>query len=306
MSFVRYSGQPLTRLIFPLIVTGQLLLADAGLAVARSSAGQETASMAGPQTEEVVSGGDTEIQSSSTVGYPVRIEQLFLPGSELTGRPLEERDSPLSVRVLDSFAHGDGYRYDLEWTGYQLGRMNLCSGLVRRDGSTTDDLPKIWVEVSSELPPGQVKPHEIPPSPPEVTGLYSGLMIVLGGLWTLGLLAILFGGRAKQHSLTSRERRLTVADRLHPLLAQAATGELDSEERAALERVLLAFWRKRLRLEQVPPEKLFPQLKQHAEAAALFNQLEIWLHAPPAEQTLDWQNLLAPYRSMDLSELELE
>ncbi len=247
-----------------------------------------------------------EIQSSSTVGFPMRIEQLFLPGSELIGRPLEDRNSPLSVRILDSFAHGDGYRYDLEWTGYQLGRINLCQGLIRRDGSPTDDLPKVWVEVNSQLPEGQVKPHEVPSSPPEVTGLYTGLLIALGGLWFLGLLAILFGGRAKQHSLARRERRLTVADRLQPLLAQAAAGELGSEDRAALERVLIAFWRKKLRLEQASPDRLFPQLKQHAEAATLVNQLELWLHAPPGELTPDWQNLLAPYRSMDLAELELE
>jgi hypothetical protein len=88
-------------------------------------------------------------------------------------------------------------------------------------------------------------------------------------------------------------------------LERAAAGKLNDDERASLERVLLAFWRKKLRLEKLPPAQLYPQLRQHPEAAGLLLQMEQWLHAPGASEGLDWQQLLEPYRTMDWTDLEL-
>lgn len=271
-----------------------LLLAQARLGAQEPPRGT---SPAAPGLERAV--------ATSSVGYPVRIDQLLLPGSKLISRPLESREAPLVIRVLDGFAHGDGYRYDLEVTGLDPGRHNLCAGLVREDGTSSADLPPVWIEITSQLPPGQVKPHELAPAPPAVSGLYTGLLIAAGGLWLLGLAGILFWGRGKEYQLSRQRREVTVADRLRPLLEQAAQGELTGTDRAALERVLLAFWRKKLRLESLSPAELYPQLLRQPEANQLLGQLERWLHAPAGDQEVDWQELLAPYRAMNLSELEL-
>lgn len=243
--------------------------------------------------------------ASAPVGFPSQVKQVLIPGTELVARPVDSREAKLVVRVLESFAHGDSYRYDLEFTGLEPGLQNLCQALVRADGSSTENLSPIYVEISSQLPPGQVKPHELQPAAPRVIGWYTGAMIAAAGLWLLGLFAILFWGRAKERTLAHRQGSRSVADRLRPFLEQAARGELAQEDRAALERVLLAFWRKKLRLDNLPPAQLFAQLKQHPEAAALLVQMEQWLHAPAAEQAVDWQALLAPYRSMNFEELEL-
>jgi hypothetical protein len=243
--------------------------------------------------------------ATATVGFPVVLKQVLLPGSELTGRPVESREAKVVVRVLDSFAHGDGFRYDLEVTGFEPGVHNLSESLVRKDGNATADLPPVWVEITSQLPAGQVKPHQLPPTPPSITGYYTALMIAAAGLWILGLLGILFWGRGKETHLSGKDRKPTVADRLRPLLERAAAGKLNDDERASLERVLLAFWRKKLRLEKLPPAQLFPQLRQHPEAAGLLLQMEQWLHAPGASEGLDWQQLLEPYRTMDWTDLEL-
>jgi hypothetical protein len=285
---------------FVIAINGWLLvtlMAVVGQAAALGRGQQDSAAVTSAEKDSSV--------ASSTVGFPVRIEQLKLPGSRLVSRPLESRTEPIVVRVLDAFAHGDGFRYDLEVTGFTPGKHNLCEGLLRADGSSSADLPAVWVEIATQLPPGQVKPNELQPSAPQVLSLYTGLLIAAGGLWLLGLAAIIFWGREKEHHLSQRRRHMTVADRLRPLLEQAATGQLASVDRAALERVLLAFWRKKLRLETLPPAELIPRLRKHPEAAALMEQLETWLHAPPTEQPIDWQPLLAPYRTMDLAELEL-
>lgn len=245
------------------------------------------------------------VNATATVGFPVVLKQVLLPGSELTGRPVESREAKVVVRVLDSFAHGDGFRYDLEVTGFEPGVHNLSESLVRKDGNATADLPPVWVEITSQLPAGQVKPHQVPPTPPSITGYYTALIIAAAGLWILGLLGILFWGRGKETHLSGKDRKPTVADRLRPLLERAAAGELSNDERASLERVLLAFWRKKLRLEKLPPAQLYPQLRQHPEAAGLLLQMERWLHAPGASEGLDWQQLLEPYRTMDWTDLEL-
>jgi hypothetical protein len=243
--------------------------------------------------------------ATATVGYPVVIKQVLLPGSELTGKPVESREAKVVLRVLGSFAHGDGFRYDLEMTGFEPGVHNLSESLIRKDATATADLPPVWVEITSQLPAGQVKPHQLPPTVPKVTGYYTGLMIAAAGLWSLGLLGILFWGRGKETHLSGKDRRPTVADRLRPLLERAAAGTLSDDERASLERVLLAFWRKKLRLEKLPPAQLFPQLRQHPEAAGLLRQMEQWLHAPGTSEGLHWQQLLEPYRTMDWTDLEL-
>lgn len=255
--------------------------------------------------EQAQTAQKSEAIATASVGYPIVLEQQLFPGSELTGRPVESREAKVVVRVLDSFAHGDGYRYDLEVTGFEPGVHNLAESLVRKDGSTTTGLPAVWVEITSQLPAGQVKPHQLSPAPPKVTGYYTGLMIAAAGVWVLGLLGILFWGRGKETHLSAKERKLTVADRLRPLLERAAAGTLSDDERASLERVLLAFWRKKLRLEKLPPAQLFPQLRQHPEAAGLLSQMEQWLHAPGMSEQLDWQKLLEPYRTMDWTDLEL-
>lgn len=245
------------------------------------------------------------VSATATVGFPVVLKQVLLPGSELTGRPVQSREAKVVVRVLDSFAHGDGFRYDLEVTGFEPGVHNLSESLVRKDATATVNLPPVWVEITSQLPAGQVKPHQLPPAGPKVTGYYTGVMIAAAGLWILGLLGILFWGRGKETHLSGKDRKPTVADRLRPLLERAAAGKLSDDERASLERVLLAFWRKKLRLEKVPPAQLFPQLRQHPEAAGLLLQMDQWLHAPGTGQSLDWQQLLEPYRTMDWTDLEL-
>ena len=255
--------------------------------------------------EQVAPAETRSVSATASVGSPVVLKQILLPGSELAGRPVESREAKVVARVLDSFAHGDGYRYDLEVTGFEPGVYNLSESLVRKDGTEIAGLPPVWVEITSQLPAGQVKPHQLPPTPPQVTGYYTGVMIAASGLWILGLLGILFWGRGKETHLSGKDRKPTVADRLRPLLERAASGQLSDDERASLERVLLAFWRKKLRLEKLPPAQLFPQLRQHPEAAGLLLQMEQWLHAPGTSDGLDWQQLLEPYRTMDWTDLEL-
>ena len=81
-----------------------------------------------------------------TVGAAGFIEQIILPGSELAGKPIDDR-SPIVARVVNVFPHGDSFRYDIQFHGLEPGKYNLSDWLVRKDGSGTEGLPEIAVEI---------------------------------------------------------------------------------------------------------------------------------------------------------------
>jgi hypothetical protein len=241
---------------------------------------------------------------TSTVGMPARIEQLLLPGTELEARPLIDRKSPIVLRIEASFRHGDSYRYDLVYYGLDPGDYDLRDYLRRKDGSQASELPPIPVTIKSVLPPGQVEP----------TKLGLGLLPRLGGywlalagggvLWIAGLLAILLVGRRRRRTAAEESRPRTLAERLRPLVEEAAAGRLPHERLAELERLLLAWWRKRLRLEEERPAAAIAALRQHPEAGGLLSQLEAWLHQPASHAAVDVAALLKPYQNLPADALE--
>jgi hypothetical protein len=92
---------------------------------------------------------------------------------------------------------------------------------------------------------------------------------------------------------------LTLADRLRPLVEDARTGELSTERRAELERLLLAHWRERRDLAGVDAADAVIRLRRDEEAGPLLRQLEEWLHRPGGSgaHEVDVAALLEPYRA---------
>ena len=78
----------------------------------------------------------------TTVGYPGTIEELVLEGSQLKVRALGVA-SPLVLRIVHVFPHGDNFRYDFEYYGLDPGEYDLRDYLERPDGSALDDLSPI-------------------------------------------------------------------------------------------------------------------------------------------------------------------
>ncbi len=240
-------------------------------------------------------------EGAPTVGMPARVAQLVLPGPELEARPID-RSMPVVVRVVATYPHGDAFRYDLEYYGLEPGRYDLAESLRRKDGSPTADLPPIPVAVVSKLPPGQVEPHRPGAAPMPSLGGYRLLLAAGGGLWLAGLVLIVMGGRRRRsRAAAGAGRRATLADRLRPLVEKAAAGTLATVERAELERLLLGYWRRKLKLDDLPPGEVMAALRGHPEAGATVERLEAWLHRPGGEQAVGPEELaalLAPYRDL--------
>jgi len=70
----------------------------------------------------------------------------------------------------------------------------------------------------------------------------------------------------------------------------------DGPYRAELERMLLAFWGRRLGLTNLDPSQALAEMRRHAEAGRLIEQLERWLHRPDTADQVDVSALLGPYR----------
>lgn len=232
----------------------------------------------------------------TSVGMRGRIEELPLPGTRL--RAVEVDDPQLAemiVRIVDVFPHGSDFRYTFEVMPLVAGRLDLRKHLEREDGAGVEDLPELPILVRSLLPPGRIQPNELDVEDPDRVGGYRTWQIVAGVFWLTGLLAILFVGRRRRSALSAAgTRRLSLAERLRPLVERAQAGSLDHAGRAELERLILAHWRRRRNLEEVKASEAIAALRRDPEAGALLLKLEEWLHSPAADE-VDVASLLQPY-----------
>lgn len=232
-----------------------------------------------------------------TVGMEGRLDAA-LPGTPLEAKPVDEK-SLVIVRVAESFPHGTLTRYDLRYIGLVPGKYDLRDYLQRQDSSPLGELPPLPVEIAGLLPAAHT--GELIEQPRGLLGLFGGYrnaLIALAAFWALAVIPLWLSGRRKKTVVSAPvEARLpTLAERLRPLVEQAAAGQLPAEGKAQLERLLLSHWRERLRLGELNPAEAIAQLRQHPEAGALLSALENWLHRPPGVASVDVTALLAPYR----------
>jgi hypothetical protein len=239
-------------------------------------------------------------RSATTVGMPAKIEQLVLPGTELEAKPIEDRRTPVVLRIVNSYAHGSAFRYDIVYYGLEPGEFDLKDSVRRKDGSPITDLPSLPIKIERVLPPGQIEPHRLALAQSPFLGGYRLLLVGGGLVWAAGLAAILLAGRRKRgQAALDAIKPVTLADRLRPLVEKALAGTLNQGQHAELERLLIGYWRKRLKLERCAPAEIMPLLRNHEEAGLLFLRLEDWLHRPAGTaEPVDLSALLEPYQSV--------
>ncbi|TAJ16017.1 MAG: hypothetical protein EPO68_11820 [Planctomycetota bacterium] len=244
--------------------------------------------------------------SIPSVGMTGRIDGLVLPGSELELAPLTS-NAPVAVRIVATYPHGDAFRYDLEYWGFEPGHHDLRACLQRVDGSATDDLPAIDVEVASLLAPGQVLPHTLESGRVPRFGGYVEILFGLGILWFAVLGWLLYSLRARRAASAVEKRPASFADMLQPLVERASRGELSPSERALLELGLAKWWQARLGWTGLAPVEARQRLRAHEQAGPLLTRLEDWLHRPPGATRVDAAELariLSPYRQMPAAEFD--
>jgi hypothetical protein len=235
------------------------------------------------------------------IGQPLEIREIYIPGGEVKPKPRRDRKPPLMVRVLEVKPAKDGSRYDFEVQGLEAGSYNLADFLEAPAGTA---LPEIPLEITSALPPGLVHPNKNQAGGLPQLGGYRTKMMVFGGLWIAGLVGILLWKKKQPLAEGSGpDVRLPLAERLRPLVGAAAKGELSSDDRAKLERLVIGHWRERRPdIAAMAPAEAMMKLRTDADASPLVLALERWLHAPGSNtSTSDIEKLLAPYSGSSLA-----
>jgi len=243
-----------------------------------------------------------------TVGATTEMVDVVIPGPKLTGKPIDGAD-PVIVRVTDAIAHGDGFRYRIEYQGMEPGNFDLAKWLVKKGSLEETELPAIPVQIRSLLPPGQIQPNELTDGWLPRMGGYNVLISLLALLWTLGLLGLIFLGRPRKQNALETAAPTTLSEMLKQRIQTACddtSGEASSKELAELERMLTAFWQRKLNLESEPPHQAIAKIRQHADSGPLMQRLEAWIHRPDAGAgaEVDWKTLLEPYRDLPADSLD--
>lgn len=239
---------------------------------------------------------------SPSVGAPGYIDEILLPGSELTGKPISDNDT-MVVRVVKALPTGDGFRYEIRFQGLEAGKFDLSKWLIRKDGSPSDDLPKIEIEIMSLLPPGQIKPNELETGWIPRLGGYRRLAVGAGVLWIFGLLSLIFFARKKKEVEQKAKPETTVADLIRARLNAALENKVDPKQYAELERILFGLWQRKLGLEKMPLDQALQVIRKNDSAGPMMQQLERWMHSPYPNHNVDLAELLKPYKDMPASDL---
>lgn len=280
------------KLFFAPIVT--CLLASAPISLGQTEESGEKIEFFKPSATAVESIAET------SVGMRVNLTDFVIPGSAVQAKPVVDPGrADALVRIKHEYTHGSGFRYDIEITPFIEGDLDLGDYLERKDGTSMDDVPDLPIFVEAMLDPDVLQPKDPDVPQPGKVGGYRKLQFAVGAAWFLGLLALIFAFRRKPEvdSTGAGVARLSLADRLRPLVEEARKSELSNERRAELERLLVAHWRKRKGLDDMPAAKAVAQLRSDDEAGPLLRQLEEWLHRPvdASRSAVDVAALLAPY-----------
>lgn len=238
------------------------------------------------------------------VGISGRIEQVVIPGGLLEERAIDGSKTPVVLRIEASYPHGSAHRYDLVYYGLEPGTYNLIDFLQYPDGKPFEGDDSIEVVVYPVLPPDVVKPNEIEIHKTGRFGGYRTLAIVAGVFWVIGLVLILTVGRGTAGQKQEQTGPATLADRLRPMIESASQGSATHRELADLERILVAYWRRKLGFDSLPSAQAIGKLREHPDSGPLLMELESWLHRPGGAANCDVETLLAPYRDLAADELE--
>lgn len=242
-----------------------------------------------------------EATLTSPVGMKARIQQIVLPGSELIPRAMDSHTSPVVIRIDAVYPHGDGFRYDLTWSGFERGTHDLSKYLARKDGTSTDDLPAIPVAVTSVLASDRLIPNAPAANSDTNVGGYRTLMLMGGILWAVGLFLIIVAVLRQvptDVAVVDNSPR-TRLELIRSLLQDAISGsDFSAGDKAKLEGLVVGFWREHKQIEELSAQAAFSKLQKDSDAGPLLKQLERWLYDRPRPESANLADLLAPLQVM--------
>jgi hypothetical protein len=250
-----------------------------------------------PLNAAVTNGTNT---ASRNIGIEGKVT-VALPKPDYKPRPLDDRTELIlrieSVKPLPNGQHN----YEFFYMGLEPGAYKLADYLMRPDGSRPDELGDVRIHVRAMLPDdhdGKLNAYVSRLFP--FIGGYRAMLGVVGAVWIGGIAAFIIMSRKKRviEEPVFVTLQPSFAERLRPLVEDAAAGKLSVEGQAHLERLLMGYWREKLNLPELRMAESLSRLKAHAEAGELLRALERWLHRPSGASREEITSLLQPYRNI--------
>lgn len=233
-------------------------------------------------------------------------------GPTLRAKVQRETDSPLVVRVQRSLTPS---QYEARFIGNIAGEFDLRDWLEHTDGSPMDRAQPMLVQIISTLPKDPRSDlFEVDGFQPGFAGGYRLVMILLALVWLAVPLVVIVRrilAKPQIHAVEVVIPPPTLAEKLRPLIAAAAQGELCTSDKARLELLLLHYWRREAQLPGADMAHSIQQLRSHPQAGPMISALEKWLHSAEASSNPESiervLQLLSPFEAVPapLSENQL-
>jgi len=244
---------------------------------------------------------DGDAQLTAPVGMFAPITQVFFPGTELIPDAGTGSAAGLIIIRIDGvYPHGDGFRYNMTWSGEKPGEYDLTQWLRRRDGTSTADLPALPVNVTSVLAPERFTPNELRSPSSGWVGGYRVLLGLLVFFWLAGLAAFIwFRPQTSVNGSSGSSGRSRLEQIRVQLEAVISRGELSTADKASLETLIVGFWREQRKLAELEPVALQQTLLSDPESGPLLRQLERWLYDRPQRgDAAELADLLLPLQKL--------
>jgi hypothetical protein len=210
---------------------------------------------------------------------------IEIAGPKLRAVPFTPGDA-LSVRVANVEQTKDGFRYDIRYMAFGPGEHDIGKSLIGLDGKAPMHQPDFRVDVAALIPEkhsGEL--FATSNSKIDLHTNYNLLMTLAWGAWAALLIPLIWYGRDWSRRTTAAPPAPRIIERLRSLLKQAAKSDLQPEQQADLEQLLLAFWSQRLNLSEQRLGETIERLRLHPQAGPQWSSVERWFHSRSSPQS---------------------
>ena len=219
-----------------------------------------------------------------TLNVPLGVEQAAIitySGPLLTVAPYKWGVA-VNVRIAQMVEHDGARVYDVRYIVNRAGAFDLKDYLVAANGGALAGLPSFKFVGDAKLSKNlDQRIQETEENRVDVGGYYYEKLAVLGVLWIVWLLLLIFYKRPRPtEDLDTAPVGPTLAERMRAFLAQLESGTLDATAKARLEMTMLQCWRHELALGNASMISLLDQIGRHETTREPLRKLQHWLYHP--------------------------
>lgn len=243
---------------------------------------------------------EKESSDSSNSNVPLGVEQAAIvtySGPEIAVAPYKWGVA-VNVRIAD-VAERDGQRiYDVRYIVNRAGTFDLKDYLVAANGGALEGLPSFKFVGDPKLSKNLDKRiQETEVVKIDVGGRYYETLAVLGALWIVWLLLLIFWKRP--HAVVAVDNTPaapTLAELLRGFLAQLEAGTLDAEAKAKMETTIFQCWRHELGLHDATMSQALEEMARHEKTREPLRKLQHWLYHPTSPvRRAEIVDVITPY-----------